>query len=396
MIFLTGNGNSSYIAILVDLLTRIKFTDSCRLFRNSKIGILVAKNQMMKALFLGCSLLWLQAVTAQNQLTTEQAARLVALPLKCAQQEYPNKLGQVLNDSTGLLSPATLHPAFYGCFDWHSSVHGHWLMVTILKQFPGIENATDIRKVLSEQLTATNIQTEIAFFSTKFNYSFERTYGWAWILKLQQELDTWNDPMGKTCAENLRPLSNLICRKYYTFLPKLVYPIRSGDHINTAFGLTFAYDYAVHTSNDSLKQIITKRSIDFYQKDANYPLKFEPSGYDFLSGALEEVDLMRRVLPKAEFQKWLKVFLPELFSKKFQLEPGKIIDRTDGKLVHLDGLNFSRGWCLYNLGKSDKRFAHLIKVADQHMDASLPNITDGDYMGEHWLASFALLALLSR
>ncbi len=350
----------------------------------------------MKALFLGCSLLVVQTITAQNQLTAAQAARLVSLPLKCAQQEYPNKLGQVLTDSSGLLSPKTLHPAFYGCFDWHSSVHGHWLMVTILKQFPDIENAPEIRRILTEQLTAANIQTEIAFFSTKYNDSFERTYGWAWILKLQQELDTWNDPTGKTCAQNLRPLSDLLCGKYYTFLPKLVYPIRSGDHINTAFGLTFAYDYAAHTANDTLKQLITKRSIDFFRGDTQYPLDFEPSGYDFLSGALEEVDLMRRVLPKEEFHKWLKAFLPELFSKKFQLEPGKIIDRTDGKLVHLDGLNFSRAWCLYNLGKSDKRFAHLVNVADQHLEASLPNITDGDYMGEHWLASFALLTLLSK
>lgn len=350
----------------------------------------------MKALLIGCSLLWVQSAGAQNELTTEQAARLVALPLKCAQQEYPNKLGQVLNDSAALLSPATLHPAFYGCFDWHSSVHGHWLMVTILKQFPAIENATAIRNVLSEQLTAANIQTEIAFFSTKYNDSFERTYGWAWILKLQQELDTWDDALGKTCAENLRPLSHLICGKYYKFLPKLVYPIRSGEHINTAFGLTFAYDYAVHSSNDSLRQLITKRSIDFYQKDTHYPLSFEPSGYDFLSGALEEADLMRRVLPKAEFQQWLKAFLPELFSKKFHLEPGKVMDRTDGKLVHLDGLNFSRSWCLYHLGRSDKKLAHLTAIADLHLNTSLPNITDGDYMGEHWLASFAVLALLSK
>jgi Protein of unknown function (DUF2891) len=351
---------------------------------------------MAKAFFLSCSVLIALTANSQTNLTSEQAARLVALPLKCAQQEYPNKLGQVLNDSAALLSPATLHPAFYGCFDWHSSVHGHWLMVTILKQFPTIEQGTTIRNVLSEQLTAANIQTEIAFFSTKYNDSFERTYGWAWILKLQQELDSWDDELGKSAAANLRPLSDLICSKYYKFLPKLVYPIRSGEHINTAFGLTFTYDYALHSNNDSLKQLITKRSIDFYGNDSNYPLSFEPSGYDFLSGALEEVDLMRRVLPKAEFHKWLKRFLPELFSKKFHLTPGKVGDRTDGKLVHLDGLNFSRSWCIYNLGRSDTRFGHLIQVADQHLNSSLPNITDGDYMGEHWLASFALLALLAK
>ena len=330
------------------------------------------------------------------ELTTREASRMASLPLKCLQQEYPNKLGQVLNDASALASPQTLHPAFYGCFDWHSSVHGHWLLVRLLRQFPQLPEAPMIRKRLGEQLTQANIAAEVAFFQTKHNESFERTYGWAWVLKLHAELLMWNDPDAVKWAANLRPLANMISTKYCTFLPKLVYPIRSGEHINTAFGLTFAYDYAVLISNDSLKQAITERARAFYLPDVNYPLSYEPSGYDFLSGGLEEMDLMRRVLPKTEFEDWLRRFLPQLYDPTFQLAPGTVSDRSDGKLVHLDGLNFSRAWCLYGLAASNEQFAHLRAVADQHLAHSLPSVTDGDYMGEHWLASFAVLALIER
>lgn len=330
------------------------------------------------------------------QLSATEAARLAQLPLKCLQQEYPNKLGQVLNDVSELQTPQALHPAFYGCFDWHSSVHGHWLLVRLLKQFPGMENAATIRQKLNEQLTAAHIQSEIAFFQTKYNDSFERTYGWAWILKLQEELLTWEDPDAKSWAANLQPLADLVAGKYVTFLPKLMYPIRSGEHVNTAFGLTFAFDYAVLTHHDSLQTAIITKARQFYLPDTHYPLSYEPSGYDFLSGGLEEMDLMRRVLPKDEFEHWLKRFLPQLFRKDFTLTVGKVGDRSDGKLVHLDGLNFSRAWCLYALAKSDPKFAHLTSIADEHLAHSLPTVVDGDYMGEHWLASFALLALLGN
>lgn len=350
----------------------------------------------MKLLLLLLFVITSLCIAAQSRLTLEQAERFIALPLKCAQQEYPNKLGQVLNDKEDLHAPSELHPAFYGCFDWHSSVHGHWLMVTVLKQFPSISQASKARLVLHQQLTQEHIQREIQFFNTTNNGSFERMYGWAWILKLQQELDTWDDSLGKVCATNLRPLSDFLCVKYYAFLPKLVYPIRTGEHTNTAFGLTFAYDYAVHTHNDTLRQLIEQRSKDFYWKDRNYSLSFEPSGYDFLSPAFEEIDLMRRILPNSDFQLWMKRFLPEIFTKKFELTPTKVSDRTDGKLVHLDGLNFSRAWCLYQMSLTSKRLSFLRKVADDHLNTSLSNITDGDYMGEHWLASFALLAVLNR
>jgi hypothetical protein len=337
-----------------------------------------------------------QKNTSDLSLTLEQAERLASLPLKCLQQEYPNKLGQVLNNSDELKSPKTLHPAFYGCFDWHSSVHGHWLMVRLLKEFPNLKSRVLIRQKLSEQLTAENIQIELEFFKTKYNESFERTYGWAWLLKLHQELGTWEDQQGQEWASNLKPLCDFVIEKYMDYLPKLHYPIRTGEHINTAFGLCFALDYAQQEKLGSFERIIKDRANIFYGKDVLSPLTYEPSGYDFLSPSLEEVDLMRRVLPKKEFEYWLNQFLPELTTKGFTLPVGIVSDRSDGKMVHLDGLNFSRAWCLYGLAKSNEKYAHLKQVADRHLEASLPSIIDGDYMGEHWLASFALMALLER
>lgn len=317
--------------------------------------------------------------------------------MKCLQNEYPNKLGQVLNNEQELRSPDELHPVFYGCFDWHSSVHGHWLLVSMLKEFETqLPNADSIRVKLEQQFTVEKITQEVAFFKTKYNDSFERTYGWGWLLKLQLELDSWDDPQGKKWANVLRPLSEMIVEKYMAYLPKLVYPIRTGEHINTAFGLAFAYDYAMGSNNQSFVDLIRKRAKEFYLNDQNYPIHIEPSGYDFLSPSLEEADLMRRVLEPEEYQKWLKRFLPQLLKKNFILVPGKVSDRTDGKLVHLDGLNFSRSWCLYGIAKtSDKRYDHLKDLAEKHIRHSLPSIVDGDYMGEHWLASFAVYALLN-
>jgi hypothetical protein len=305
-------------------------------------------------------------------------------------------LGQVLNNEKELMSPQELHPIFYGCFDWHSSVHGHWLLIAISKKYGNqLPNYDSIRAILNEQFNAEKIEKEIDFFRTKFNDSFERTYGWAWMLKLQLELDTWEDPMAQNWSLTLRPLTNMIVEKYKIYLPKLNYPIRTGEHVNTAFGLCFAFDYALNKNDTSFIHLIGNRAKEFYLMDSKYPLRFEPSGYDFLSPALEEADLMRRVLDEDEFQQWITRFLPELRKKHFQLEPGKVSDRSDGKLVHLDGLNFSRAWCLLGIAESNKRFAHLTKVAENHIRYSLPSITDGDYMGEHWLASFAVYALLN-
>lgn len=328
-------------------------------------------------------------------LSIEQAERLTALPMKCLEQEYPNKLNQVLGDSTDLQPPSALHPAFYGCFDWHSSVHGTWMMARLMREFPKMEQDT-MRQVLSRLLTTENILTEVAYFESKHNKNFERTYGWAWMLKLHGELLKWEDSLGQALSENVEPLADFIADKFMEFLPKLQQPLRSGEHVNTAFGLSMAYDYAKFTEHKQLKALIESRARDYFLQDKGANLAFEPSGFDFLSPIFEEINLMRKVLPRGEFLSWLKQFLPSIYDKGMELRPLKVADRSDGKLVHLDGLNMSRAWCLYAISGADKSLGHLKILADKHLEASLPQIVDGEYMGEHWLASFALHALLER
>lgn len=329
----------------------------------------------------------------QIKLDQKTADFLVQLPLKCLGTQYPYKLGQVLGGESELQSPKEMHPAFYGCFDWHSSVHGHWMLVRLLKQFPQLENAVEIRSKLSEHLSKENIEKELLYFNRPTEKSFERTYGWAWLLKLAEELRTWEDPLGNELADNLEPLTSFIVSKYIDFLPKLVYPIRVGEHPNTGFGLAFAYDYAQTMKMDSFKQLIVSRAKDFYKSDENCPISWEPGGFDFLSPCLEEADIMRRVLSKEDFRNWLQKFLPQLGEKNFALEPAKVRDRSDGKLVHLDGANFSRAWVLYGIALSQPEYGHLIPIADAHFNHSINDIVDGSYSGEHWLASFALYAL---
>ncbi len=328
-------------------------------------------------------------------LDAPQANRLAALPLKCLEQEYPNKLGQVLDNESELLSPKLLHPAFYGCFDWHSSVHGHWMLVRLIKEFPDMDQEK-IRTQLAKRLSKENIDKEIAYFDMKHNASFERTYGWAWLLKLQSELNTSQDSLLLSLGQNLQPLSDRLVNEFEKFLPKLTHPLRSGEHVNTAFALTIAYDYAVSEKNAKLKKLIVDRSLFFYKKDEGANMDYEPSGFDFLSPNLEEIHLMSKILKKNEFSRWLTRFMPRLYDKNYVLQPAEVSDRTDGKLVHLDGLNLSRAWCLYAIAKKDSKLWFLRSVADAHLQKSLPSIVDGNYSGEHWLASFALYALLER
>ncbi|MFP9115864.1 DUF2891 domain-containing protein [Flavobacterium sp. RHBU_3] len=338
-------------------------------------------------------LLFCTTLSFAQQLTPERANGLAHLPMKCLQQEYPNKLGQLLMDSTEIGSPKKLHPAFYGCFDWHSSVHGHWSLVYLLKHFPNLENREEIINKLNINLSRENIAQEVAYMSKRHEKSFERTYGWTWLLKLQQELDTYNEPFAKKLSQNLLPLTKLVCDRYIEFMPKLVYPLRVGTHTNTAFGLSFAWDYAEHSKNKALQDCIEQHSLRLFQNDIDCPFAWEPSGTDFLSPCMEEIGLMQRVLSKRDFLKWLKGFAPKLFDKNYNWEPGKVSDRTDGLLVHLDGLNFSRAWNLYRLAKQyPKQLGHLKALADAHLTYSLPAIVDGNYEGEHWLASFALHA----
>ena len=326
-------------------------------------------------------------------LTIGQANHLVKLPLKCMQQEFPNKLGQTLGNKGEMGTPKELHPAFYGCFDWHSAVHGHWMLVKLLKMFPGLEGREEVVDKLLGNMSAENILAEVAYFQRETEKSYERTYGWAWLLKLAEELHTWDSALAKELEGNLQPLTDLIVERYLDYLPRLNYPIRVGEHSNTGFGLAFAWDYCNTVGNVALKQLIEQRAKDFYLADIACPLGWEPSGYDFLSPCLEEADIMRRVLPKEGFRDWLAAFLPQLIDPGFTWEQGKVSDRTDGKMVHLDGVNFSRAWCLYGIAETLEEYAHLKNVANEHVLFSLPNIVDGDYMGEHWLASFAIYAL---
>jgi len=334
----------------------------------------------------------------KHLLTLEEANRLASLPLKCIKNPLPYRDSLVLSKKEDLKMPQELHPAFYGCFDWHSSVHGHWVLVKLLKDFPDLENAKGIRQMLHDNLTTSNVLTEVAFFSlNEFTKNFERPYGWAWLLKLTEELYTWQDQDAQIWLSNLQPLTQLILQKYLEYLPKLSYPIRVGTHTNTAFALCFAWDYANTTQHQSLKTLVEQRAKDYYATDVNAPLSWEPGGYDFFSPCLIEADIMRRVLSKADFKEWFIHFVPSLLSlQTSSLKPAIVSDRSDGHIVHLDGLNFSRAWCLYAIAEQHPEWNHLDTLADAHLAFSLPNIVDGDYMGEHWLATFALYTLDSR
>lgn len=334
-------------------------------------------------------------INAQEiKLNYQTVTSIAQLPLHCIQVEYPNKLNQVLTDSSYIDNPKKLHPIFYGCFDWHSSVHGHWLLAKALNLFPKSELASEVIQLFDEQFTSENVQAELNYFRPKLEQSFERTYGWAWLLKLQAELIVVSEKEKKDWSKNLQPLVDYIVEGYKKFLPKLVYPIRVGEHTNTAFGLSLALDYTRIAADTSFERLICNRARDYYLSDINCPLTWEPSGFDFISPCLQEAELMSKVLNESDFEKWMNMFLPELFSKKFTLEPGRVIDRTDGKLVHLDGLNFSRAWCFYALAKSLPKYANkFIAIGDEHLNASYQFVIGSDYMGSHWLASFLLHAL---
>jgi hypothetical protein len=331
---------------------------------------------------------------ATPQFGLKEASNLLELPLKCYNQEFPYKPGTVLENIEDVKTPIENFPVFYGCFDWHSAVHGYWSMITLVKNFPELEEATRVKEILKSTITKENMEIETAFFSRSINASFERTYGWNWFLKLAEELHTWDDPLARELEENIQPLADLFVERYKEFLPKLIYPIRVGEHTNTAFGLTFAYDYAVATGKNELRDLIKNSAKDFYINDENCPIDWEPSGFDFLSPCFEEINIMRRVLDKNEFLTWLDQFMPQLKDKNYRLEVGKVSDREDGKLVHLDGLNFSRAWSLYALANEYEEYAHLKNVANEHMNFSLPNLVDDSYEGGHWLGSFAIYALL--
>jgi hypothetical protein len=330
---------------------------------------------------------------ATHQLNLEEANSLVNLPLHCVETPYPYKTGYVLGSAADVQEPAVVHPIFYGCFDWHSAAHGYWSLVTLINQFPELEKAEEVKAILTRNLTKEKVAAEVEFFKKDINASFERTYGWAWLLKLSEELRTWQDPVALQLAENLQPLTELITQRYIDFLPKLLYPIRVGEHSNIAFGLSFAYDYADSAQHEELKALISKRAQDYFMQDKNCPIEWEPSGFDFLSPCLEEMGLMQRVLPSEQFLPWLNRFMPQLANTEYSLAVAKVGDRSDGKLVHLDGLNFSRAWNLYALAKQYPQYAHLKPLADKHLAYSYPNLIGDSYEGGHWLGSFAIHTL---
>jgi Protein of unknown function (DUF2891) len=334
-----------------------------------------------------------------ESLTEKQASHFASLALKCVSREFPNKPEHVINNATEVSSPKVLHPAFYGCYDWHSSVHGHWMLVRLLKMFPNLPESTQVRAALGANLTAENIRAEVAYMKQANRQSFERTYGWAWALKLAEELHSWDDADGKKWSENLQPLSETLTKSYLNFLPKQTYPIRTGVHPNTAFGLAFALDYAKAVGDGQLEALLNERSRTYYAKDIDYPGAWEPGGEDFFSAALMEADLMRRVMKPAEFATWFHKFLPGVAKggPASLLQPAIVTDRSDPKLVHLDGLNLSRAWCMRSIAAAlpvnDPARKILSAAADKHAAAALAHVASGDYAGEHWLASFAVFLL---
>jgi hypothetical protein len=333
-------------------------------------------------------------------LSADRAAQLSSLALHCIHREYPNKTGHVMNDETEIWSPEEMHPAFYGCFDWHSSVHGHWMLIRLLKLFPDMPNASKIREAISLNLTTKNILSELAYFQQEGRNSFERTYGWAWLLKLAEELAIWDDSEGKEWSNNLKPLTDEIVGRLMDFLPRQSYAIRTGVHPNTAFALGFGLDFAqAMDGQDAFKALLTERSLFYFASDADAPVDWEPGGEDFFSPSLMEADLMSRILDEDVYIDWLADFFPDLLDRTDAhiLVPAEVADRTDPKIVHLDGLNLTRAWCMQGIANhlpdGNPYKALFINSASEHASEALKNITSGNYEGEHWLASFAVYLL---
>jgi hypothetical protein len=330
---------------------------------------------------------------------TEQFA---ALALKCVHSEYPNKIGLVYNGDVEVQPPRLRTPAFYGCFDWHSSVHGHWLLARLARLYPDAPYAKDVRAALDQSLTAANIAGEVHALSTPGQASFERPYGLSWALALAEELAQFRDPQGKTWSANFAPLATLAADRLKTWLPKLHYPIRNGEHTNTAFGLGLALDYARASGDTAFADLIASRARDYYGKDTSCPLAYEPSGEDFLSPCLSEASLMARVLPQKEYARWLARFLPTIPNTAGTgwLAIGVVTDRSDPRLAHLDGLNLSRAWMLDKIAdalpRTDRRRAALRATAQSHAEQTLPFVTGEHYEGGHWLGTFAIYYLTAK
>ena len=336
------------------------------------------------------------------------AERFAKLALGCVEKEYPNKISHVLNSDADVAPPRKLTPAFHGCYDWHSSVHGHWLLVRLIRTFPDAPFATPARDALRKSLTAENLKQEAAYLRGKGRASFERPYGLAWLLQLCAELREWDDEEAREMSANLRPLEEAAGERLKTWLPKLSHPVRIGEHDQTAFALGLMLDYTRSTGNEAFAKLVIDSAKKFFLADKNCPLNYEPSGEDFLSPCLAEADVMRRVLSQKDFGNWLKEFLPQIPAAPLESERPTIDwlpvvvspDPSDPKLAHLDGLNLSRAWMLEGimsaLPADDLRRPALAAAADAHRRAGLAAVTGAHYEGGHWLGSFAVYLTTQR
>ena len=328
--------------------------------------------------------------------------RFARLALDCVAREYPNKISHVLNDDGDVSPPRELHPAFYGCFDWHSAVHGHWLLVRLLRTLPEGDLANEITAALELNLTVENIAGELAYLDRPGTTSFERPYGLAWLLQLGIELREWEDPRATRWLAALMPLEAVAGDRFKSWLPNLNYPVRIGTHNQSAFGMALALDWARTSGDAELEILLVNTVMAFHLNDVNCPIAYEPSGQDFLSPCLMEADLMRRVLPEDPYSQWLAEFLPNIprDGSAGWLIPGIVLDPTDGKLVHLDGVNLSRAWNLEAIAASlpdrDDRRAALMAAASVHTDTGVGAVSGENYEGGHWLASFATYLLTQR
>src|SRR5881392_2449296 len=342
------------------------------------------------------------ATDAAPTFDLKAAERFAKLALACVGKEYPNKISHVLNSDTDVAPPRKLTPAFYGCYDWHSSVHGHWLLVRLLRTFPDASFAGAARDALGKSLTAENLKQEAAYIRGQGRASFERPYGLAWLLQLCAELHEWDDDQAREMLGNLKPLEDAAVERLRTWLPKLSHPVRVGEHDQTAFALGLILDYARGKNDQTPAKLATDSARKFFLADANCPLGYEPSGEDFLSPCLGEADVMRRVLPQAEFAKWLSEFLPRIPSTATAdwLPVAISPDPSDPKLAHLDGLNLSRAWMLQGilsvLPADDPHRPALQATADAHRRAGLAAVTGEHYEGGHWLGSFAVYLTTRR
>jgi hypothetical protein len=331
-----------------------------------------------------------------QELDASTVERFAQLALDCVQREYPNKIAHVMQGPEDAQPPRALTPAFYGCFDWHSAVHGHWLLVRLLKLHPGAEFAARAREALGQNLTPANIEIEVAYLRGEGRASFERPYGLAWLLQLAAELRVWDDPDGRAWAEALTPLESEAAARFRSWLPKLDYPIRTGEHSQTAFALGLLLDWTRIAEDTAMRELVHAKVLEFHRTDVDCNLSYEPSGQDFLSPCLAEADLMRRILPPGEFAAWLDDFLPGIPTGETAnwLPVALVSDRTDGKLAHLDGLNLSRAWMLdgilTGLPEGDPRRESLTRAREAHAAAGLASVTGEHYEGGHWLGSFAV------